>query len=73
MADKVNSLAGVPIVELKNAFPDKRHGYGIINIITRLRLKYGDEVRVYYEIQKNGTKCVIQLPESGKDKIENEK
>lgn len=70
MADKVNSLAGVPIVELKNAFPDKRHGYGIINIITRLRLKYGDEVRVYYEIQKNGTKCVIQLPESGKDNNE---
>ncbi len=70
VADKINALAEVPIVELKNVFPDKKHGYGVINIITRLRLKYGDEVKFYYELQKNGTKCIIQLPESGNDKDE---
>ena len=70
MAEKLNSLAEVPIVELKNVFPDKKQGYGVINIITRLRLKYGDGVRFYYEIQEDGTKCIIQLPESGKDNNE---
>ena len=42
--------------------------YGII--ITRLRLKYGDEVRFYYEIESCGTRCIIQLPESGKENDE---
>lgn len=70
MAEKLNSLAEVPIVELKNVFPDKKQGYGVINIITRLRLKYGDGVRFYYEIQEDGTKCIIQLPESGKENNE---
>lgn len=70
MADRINALSDVPIVELKNVFPDKRHGYGVVNIITRLRLKYGDEVRFYYEIEPCGTRCVIQLPESGKENDE---
>ncbi len=44
MVDRINSLSDVPVVELKEVFPDKKHGYGVVNIITRLRLKYGDEV-----------------------------
>lgn len=70
MADKINSLSDVPIVELKKVFPDKKHGYGVVNIITRLRLKYGNEVRFYYKIESCGTKCIIQLPESGKENDE---
>ncbi len=70
MVDRINSLSDVPIVELKKVFPDKKHGYGVVNIITRLRLKYGDEVRFYYEIESCGTRCIIQLPESGKENDE---
>ena len=70
MADRINSLSDLPIVELKKVFPDKKHGYGVVNIITRLRLKYGDEVRFYYEIGLCGTKCIVQLPESGKENDE---
>ena len=40
--------------------------YGVINIITRLRLKYGEDVEYEYEVQEDGTKCVIRLPENGK-------
>lgn len=64
-ADKLNRLAKVPVADMKHVFPDKQHGYGVINIITRLRLKYGEEVKYKYEIQKNGTTCIIQLPENG--------
>ena len=70
MADRINSLSDLPIVELKKVFPDKKHGYGVVNIITRLRLKYGDEVRFYYESGLCGTKCIVQLPESGKENDE---
>lgn len=66
MADKLNALGSVPIVELKHAFPDKQHGYGVVNIMTRLRLKYGEDVKFRYEVQQDGTKCVIQLPDSGR-------
>lgn len=70
MVDRINSLSDLPIVELKKVFPDKKHGYGVVNIITRLRLKYGDEVRFYYESGLCGTKCIVQLPESGKENDE---
>ena len=33
--DRINSLSDVPVVELKEVFPDKKHGYGVVNIITR--------------------------------------
>lgn len=64
-ADLLNSLKNVPVSEMRQHFPDGRHGYGIINIITRLRLKYGEDVEYEYEIQEDGTKCVIRLPENG--------
>lgn len=70
IADKINALAEVPVVELKHAFPDKKQGYGVVNIVTRLRLKYGDSVRFGYEVHQEGTTCMIQLPGSGKENDE---
>ena len=49
---------------------EKKHGYGVINIITRLRLKYGADVRFFYESDTNGTVCVIQIPDDGKENSE---
>ena len=70
MADKLNALDALPVVELKHVFPDKKNGYGIVNIITRLRLKYGEGVQVRYEAMEKGTKCTIRLPGNGKEKME---
>ncbi len=70
MADKINALAEVPVVELKHIFPDKKQGYGVVNIVTRLRLKYGDSVRFVYEVRQEGTTCMIQLPGNGKENDE---
>ena len=40
------------------------------NIATRLRLKYGDQVEVYYEVLAQGTRCVIKLPADGEEGYE---
>src|SRR5699024_2991285 len=42
MAEKINGMNDLPVAELKDCFPDKRHGYGVMNILMRSRLKYGD-------------------------------
>ena len=34
------------------------------------RLKYGEDVRVFYESDTNGTVCVIQIPDDGKENSE---
>ena len=67
MVEKLNGLPEIPISQMKHSFEDKRHGYGVINIITRLRLKYGEDVKFFYEADKEGTVCVIQIPEDGKE------
>lgn len=69
-ADKLNALKNLPVAEMKHAFPDKRHGYGVINIITRLRLKYGDDVKYEYKAEENGTTCMIQIPGNGEENDE---
>ena len=51
---------------MKDSFEDKKHGYGVVNIITRLRLKYGEDVKFFYEADVDGTVCIIQIPENGK-------
>lgn len=46
MVEKINGLTHLPISQIKEAFPDKKHGYGVFNILTRLRLKYGDKLHI---------------------------
>ena len=59
---KLNDLNESPLSKVKGCFPDKNRGYGLVNIITRLRLKYGDEVRILYHVESEGTSCVIRIP-----------
>lgn len=61
----LNNLNYVPVPDMKNYFPDKKHGYGVVNIITRLRLKYGDGVRFYYEVSDEWTHCIVRIPKGG--------
>jgi LytS/YehU family sensor histidine kinase len=59
---KINSMINMDLNEIKNSFSSKNGGYGIGNIISRLRLKYGNDVQFYYENEEKGTKCVIKIP-----------
>ena len=65
MVEKINGLTHLPISQIKKAFPDKKHGYGVFNILTRLRLKYGDKITYYYETTDASTTCTIKVPKGG--------
>lgn len=66
MCERINRMNSLPLVALKDYFPDSGHGYGVVNIMTRLRLKYTDEIRFYYEREEDGTRCTIRIPGGGK-------
>ena len=68
IADKINALNGGEMSEIKECFPDQKSGYGVANIITRLRLKYGEDVRFEYQVEQNGTTCIIWIPKNNEDK-----
>lgn len=61
-AARLNELETMPFARMKEVFPDKKRGYGTVNVITRLRLKYGDGVGFYYESLAEGTRCTIRVP-----------
>ena len=65
MMEKINHMNELPVSELKDCFPDKKHGYGVVNILTRLRLKYGDGAVFYCEAEADGTTCTIKIPGDG--------
>ena len=65
MMEKINHMNQLPVSELKDCFPDKKHGYGVVNILTRLRLKYGDGAAFYCEAEADGTICMIKIPGDG--------
>ncbi len=65
IVELVERMNKMPISSLKECFPDKTHGYGVMNIMTRLRLKYGDQVRFSYEAKEDGTACIIRIPGGG--------
>lgn len=47
---------------IRCAFPGQESGYGIGNVISRLRLKYEDKIAFYYESDERGTSCTIRIP-----------
>ncbi len=59
---RLNALVGMPIGEMQSSFPEREHGYGVVNIVTRLRLKYGDAIRFFYTSDENGTCVTIRVP-----------
>lgn len=44
------------------AFPGQESGYGIGNVVSRLRLKYEDKIAFYYTSDAQGTCCTIHVP-----------
>ena len=62
MVQRLNDLNELPLSKVKDSFPDENRGYGLSNIITRLRLKYGDDVRILYHAEPEGTSCIIRIP-----------
>lgn len=62
--EKINAMNGRAVSEVNSLFPDRAQGYGVMNIMTRIRLKYGNSVQFYYEASESGTNCIVKIPES---------
>lgn len=67
MCNKINGLAHMPLPEMKSCFQAKKNGYGIVNIITRLRLKYVDDIVFSVIAEEGGTTFIIKVPGQKKE------
>ncbi len=62
MRRKINELPHMSLAEMKSCFQAKKNGYGVVNIITRLRLNYMDDIVFEVLTKKDGTIFVIKVP-----------
>lgn len=62
MLDELNSMPYLSFDIIKEKIVNKRNGYGIANVISRLKLKYGDNIEFYYTNEKVGVTCTIIVP-----------
>lgn len=65
IANKICSLNEREVTQMRGVIESKEHGYGIVNIMTRLRLKYGEEAKLLCEPVFEGTRFTIRIPRSG--------
>lgn len=47
---------------VRGAFRGQESGYGIGNVISRLRLKYEDQIAFSYTSEEHGACCIIRIP-----------
>lgn len=64
---ELNRLEVVPLGKIDQVVQKKQGGYGICNVVKRLRMRYSEGIRFYYETLKDGTRCTIKIPASGED------
>lgn len=57
----LNQMPFQPLETITDTFPSMPGGYGIANVICRLKLRYDTAFSIVYESQ-NGTTCTIALP-----------
>ncbi len=60
--EKINAANGKDVSDIKKMFDGASHGYGVINILTRLKLRYGSSVQMLYKAEPDGTVCTIRIP-----------
>lgn len=57
----LNRMPFLPLAEIPEAFPARPGGYGVANVVCRLKLRYENDFTMVYEAA-NGTCCTISLP-----------
>lgn len=60
--DYINQLETRPVEEITDLFPQSEGGYGIGNVVKRLRLKYENQTRFYFEAEDGWTLCHVEIP-----------
>lgn len=59
--EKLNRMEQVSMDEIDMLIEKRQGGFGICNVVKRLRLKYNDQIRFYYTAKSAGTECVIKI------------
>lgn len=59
--EKLNRMEQVSMDEIDMLIEKRQGGFGICNVVKRLRLKYNDQIRFYYVAKSAGTECVIKI------------
>lgn len=60
--ERVQRMYDCGYKEMAGIFGDRDGGYGVSNVMGRLKLKYDTSMEYYYEIEDGGTLCVIKIP-----------
>ncbi|MDO5422180.1 MAG: histidine kinase [Eubacteriales bacterium] len=58
---RLNGLSGMNLEEIAQEFPQTAGGYGVANVVCRLKLRYQERFVLYYSNQ-GGTLCTMVLP-----------
>lgn len=61
--ERIRQMYQCDYKEIHSFFRDREGGYGVSNVMGRLRLKYGSAMEYYYETGDEGTLCVIKIPQ----------
>lgn len=59
--ERLNRLERIELSSVGQAITHEKRGYGISNVVKRLRLRYEERIRFYYVISGHKTTCVIQI------------
>lgn len=58
---EMNRLEHLSMQEIDKIIKSRNGGYGICNVVKRLRMRYHEKIRFYYTQKENGTECMIKI------------
>lgn len=70
--NRLNRLEKIEITDIEYIVTKGEGGYGISNVVKRLRLRYHDQIRFYYTVGNDFTKCTIKIKKEMMTEHENE-
>lgn len=57
----LNQLQYITLDKVDKVIPKKHGGFGICNVVKRLRLKYDNQIKFYFIKKEQGTDCIIKI------------
>lgn len=59
--ERLNRLESVDIGSIDSIVTKSKGGFGVWNVVKRLRLRYQEQIRFYYVVSAHRTSCVIKI------------
>lgn len=68
--NRLNRLETTDIEGINQVVTKERGGYGISNVVKRIRLNYQEQIRFYYVVSAQYTTCIIKIKKEMMENIE---